>query len=879
MRQSIIEKGQPLNQIIPAGVGAEALVGQQEEAPEQPEMRRGGAVGMDAMRMALMNKKVQHKQVGGISRVRRMMAGAPNKTTNIIKEGGGNWLAGGVEDAMKKLKHNDTPVLPITEAEIAAMRNAGYTVHDPVTGTYTKPNPTNQFIDKQLTKYIKNQMGTKEDPIRLAADAFPEQKAKLLAAKQVQIDKATADMEKAQQSRGFTPDMMTRSQARIRELQKEKELIERRAGMHVDPYQLNFRPEMHGKYLQEGQSAVAKSLAAKTWEGASDAQIQPTTVGELLGRSDKFVPDMGDNIVEKNQWLNKLPDDTSVYGISEPRHFVDNLGFDHMMDEMRNATNPASGLPKDLLIDPKDLSKWTMAQAAEHVDKINAYRASQKAEADVVRANNAATVLHKDYPEKGMRWVELKTPEATLPEGYKILPDVSNYKNPDNEMFAMFDDQGKAVSIGATEAEAMRLYNRQGREGTLADALKYEGETMGHCVGGYCPDVISGKSRIYSLRDAKGKPHATIEVKPSGILTNEDFGANDLRIVEGRGEFGERGYTTTDNKFFEAYSDAVNHEQKIAKPNLEMPPSIHQIKGPRNAAPSEENLPYIQDFVKSGNFSDVRDLKNTGLVKTSPEVIEHYSKQGNTAPSYMTEGEHTEASNAALDNFLQSKVNLQEPEGGMKDGGVVNMAPGGVLKKIFNVLPTAEREANKAKFLELSKVPERLYHATPSDFKKFKLGGNDPEISGHATWLSTDPTYQAAGHNIGDPRNPNLGVQIMPVHVQAKNPLMLDSPDILSRAQKMFAGGDKSFPLLMPKEWAKKVQGMGYDSIVHSDPHGRGDPHEVIMFEPEKIKSAIGNIGTYNLKDKDITKAKGGKVDMDAMRLAIMSKQLRKHHG
>jgi hypothetical protein len=57
MRQSIIEKGQPLNQIIPAGVGAEALVGQQEEAPEQPEMKRGGVVGMDAMRMAAMNIK------------------------------------------------------------------------------------------------------------------------------------------------------------------------------------------------------------------------------------------------------------------------------------------------------------------------------------------------------------------------------------------------------------------------------------------------------------------------------------------------------------------------------------------------------------------------------------------------------------------------------------------------------------------------------------------------------------------------------------------------------------------------------------------------------------------------------------------------------
>ena len=173
-----------------------------------------------------------------------------------------------------------------------------------------------------------------------------------------------------------------------------------------------------------------------------------------------------------------------------------------------------------------------------------------------------------------------------------------------------------------------------------------------------------------------------------------------------------------------------------------------------------------------------------------------------------------------------------------------------------------DSKANKEKFLADSKIKDRLYHATPRNFKAFKPGGNDPEISGHATWLSSDPTYQAAGHNIGDPRNPNLGVQIMPVHVQAKNPLVLDNPEILIRAQKMFAGGDKSFPLLMPKEWAKKVKDMGYDSVVHADPHGRGDPHEVIMFHPNKIKSAIGNRGTYDTKERDITKAKGGLMHM-----------------
>jgi len=45
--------------------------------------------------------------------------------------------------------------------------------------------------------------------------------------------------------------------------------------------------------------------------------------------------------------------------------------------------------------------------------------------------------------------------------------------------------------------------------------LGIEGQKMGHCVGspgmGYCDDVASGKSTIYSLRDKNNDPHATIE--------------------------------------------------------------------------------------------------------------------------------------------------------------------------------------------------------------------------------------------------------------------------------------------------------------------------------------------------------------------------------
>ena len=653
------EKGQRLYQAIPAGIGAgigaEALT-EEEPAP----MKKGGPVSLDAMRLAVMNKKVQHKQYGGalrsgVSRIRKNMN--PVRGNTIIKEGGGNWLAGGVERGLSKLKRDETPVLPITEAEVTAMRNAGYTVYDPVTQTYTKPNPTNQFVDKQLTKYVKNQMGTKDDPIRLAADAFPAQKAKLLAEKQVQIDKATADMEKAQQARGFTPEMMTRSQARIRALEKERDLIGRMEGMHFNPFEIQepSPSKLMQKRMDAGMTAqpLGQTENAKNWENLVDRSIQPSTAREWTEGS--LYPEP----LASNPWLYKVAPDAKVYTALDLQR---GLGFDHMMDELRNATTPTSGLPKELLIDPKNLSKWTMPQAAEHVDKINAWRAAQKAEADVVRANNAATVLHKD-PEKGMKWVELKTPEVKLEEGHSLgVP--SGYP----DMHGVMDTKtGQSVSVGATPEEAMRLYKRQEREGQLADALKYEGELMQHCVGGYCDDVTSGRSRIFSLRDAKGNPHATIEVKPSGILTNEDFGANDLRIVEGRGEFGERGYTTTDNKFFETYSDAVNHEQKIAKPNLEVPSSIKQIKGMNDRIPKEEYLPYVQDFVRSGKWSDVQDLQNTGLHRKSDFIDQFTSDQLDavSAGEYMTK---QELDSLMLPNIYPPKIN-----DGMKRGGVVSM--------------------------------------------------------------------------------------------------------------------------------------------------------------------------------------------------------------
>jgi hypothetical protein len=208
------------------------------------------------------------------------------------------------------------------------------------------------------------------------------------------------------------------------------------------------------------------------------------------------------------------------------------------------------------------------------------------------------------------------------------------------------------------------------------------------------------------------------------------------------------------------------------------------------------------------------------------------------------------------------------PETAIK--GDVEMAKGGLSKlskavskaskEADTVLSASQRQENLGKFLSDSKVKDRLYHATPKDFKEFKAGGEDPTLSGPAIWLSPNAKSQPAMHNIGSRTQEfREGTNVMPVYAQTKSPLLLDDKTMIEWARDVYAGGSREFPDLISPKTVEDLKKDGYDSIIHADPYGsRGGEQEIIMFEPKKIKSAIGNRGTYDVEDADITKAKGG---------------------
>ncbi len=239
---------------------------------------------------------------------------------------------------------------------------------------------------------------------------------------------------------------------------------------------------------------------------------------------------------------------------------------------------------------PEKLQQFDLVRAVKETD------AADKRAAAAMEKVQAASMkdmpVYKAYPD-GYKWVELKLPEKLTEEQAKRVRKatadelrVLSHRNEWGEV----DPEGKPayIALGTDGKPIQNTYTgtpaagRTPEEAHLAGQLSQEGNIMGHCVGGYCPGVASGESRIFSLRDLGGRSHVTIEVEPphpKGAIT----GWEDRVPVRG---------------------GAIEN------------PNITQIKGKQNRAPSPEYLPYVQDFVKGGKWEEVRDLQSTGLLKT-----------------------------------------------------------------------------------------------------------------------------------------------------------------------------------------------------------------------------------------------------------------------
>jgi hypothetical protein len=495
---------------------------------------------------------------------------------NIVKETGGNWL-GGVGSPERALQ-------PLRQKLNSPESLANINSYDPaqnlarIEKTWTpeliekqskifprlpiaveeakarlKPQAAlNNWVDSNLTNYVKKQMGTANDPVRKLA---------------------------------------------------EEGII------HIPTNQVGLNRYKAGEKRQKlGTPQLGQSDAAKAWEDSTDVLIDVAPASKYVEPlTEKEIRQGYSSLVDDNPYLAKVDPNTPIHA-SESAVGTD-LGFDHIMDVLKMDLEAGR-------LRPEQLNKVSMEQAVRRTYEYDQEMAKRMRETQIKATEGMPT--YKEYPEQGFKWIELSHPKD-LPKGWS--------------------QDAAGVYLGPNGERTIINPSRQ----NLEDALKYEGDTMGHCVGNYCEDVAQGRSRIYSLRDAKGEPHVTIEVQPD---------QNILGFKNAKENYPElyAKYSADKNKYSNSWRDFLRQEAPEVLENV--PKQITQIKGKQNAAPKEDYLPFVQDFVKSGNWSEVGDLKNTGLIRRDNK--------------YLTPSEDAD--------WLLKELGLK-PDDGMAEGG-------GAFKKI-----------------------------------------------------------------------------------------------------------------------------------------------------------------------------------------------------
>ena len=220
-----------------------------------------------------------------------------------------------------------------------------------------------------------------------------------------------------------------------------------------------------------------------------------------------------------------------------------------------------------------------------------------------------------------------------------------------------------------------------------------------------------------------------------------------------------------------------------------------------------------------------------------------------------------------------------------------------------DVHPTKEQAAaNKKKYLAESTEKRRLYHGSRHSGKngvneKLRSEGGIKEFStGNRGMTFLTPSKGFANEYAGGNklRDESSGA-VYPVHAQVKNPFDYENPEHVERLAKHLPKADSIWSIhhkksptqirekLATGDWSwiedpqviQTAKKLGHDAMYMQEIHeGFGkNVKNLGVFDPRYIKSAIGNRGTYDTEDYDITKAKGGRVGKAQMQWELMRKK------
>jgi hypothetical protein len=588
--------------------------------------------------------------------------------SHVIKpEKGGNWIEGSIEDALSPLKskrkHVDT-TRPITQDVANAIRydyphiDEGYAQYFRNNGQHsmhyaddyykwmaehhpkefaelsegrTPTDYLNKFVDQKIKNYIKNDLATPHDPVRLQAE-----------------DKGILHIP-AQANHGVTRDV---------------------AQMRIDA---GFP-----------KTGIANSLLAKQWENFADESLNVKSAGTRVkqGESDSAF-DSAKRTLENNPWLKDVPPETRVYNPYSSDMITDHLAFDHIMDELRNAINPHSGLPANLRLKPESLERMTVPQVVEKVAKINEWRSAEAAKAEKL----------------GMKDNLLAKPRLEIPD----------------EQLSFVDKPGmKWVDIPeTTDQKAHSLCTTIGKQGGWCT----QGKDLADMYG-------SNNNRLVALLDAEGRPHAQVMMTVKGYDKNkmrmsnldEDEYIGDQMFKNIASIVKEKGFDKQIQKDAQEYFLAGGKPEDLPKELYDIWPSIE--KEALNRIPRKELA-----------IPDITELKPVGNYFSSERALEYEKRDPNYQPKisksvleFLNSGESGKVNDLDHFNILdthdpkQIKEFIRSNYGG--DFGFIDP------ESAYQDFKKAYSSTNKNRFVSSEDAAHFLDNVIPPKPEGYKKGGH-----------------------------------------------------------------------------------------------------------------------------------------------------------
>lgn len=156
----------------------------------------------------------------------------------------------------------------------------------------------------------------------------------------------------------------------------------------------------------------------------------------------------------------------------------------------------------------------------------------------------------------------------------------------------------------------------------------------------------------------------------------------------------------------------------------------------------------------------------------------------------------------------------------------------------------------RSKVVDKEGKPRVMYHGTNSDFTEFsykapqKTGGSKTHWMGF--FFSNNPEFADRFTRGG-----GSGANVMPVYLSIKKPYIATSADIDRYNENTEEQNDLESVNLAEK---------GFDGIFIHGNTADSKYDEIVAFNPEQIKSAVGNNGKFDPKDANITKMDFAKI-------------------